>query len=102
MRSAHHSDDRDAVVRERQQLEDRLDLQAKRIRKAAEQRSTLIAETVYLGSIGFLLITPIILGAYLGRWLDDRLHGYSVHWTLSLIVLGVVVGAINVALFIRK
>ncbi|MEJ2515549.1 MAG: AtpZ/AtpI family protein [Gammaproteobacteria bacterium] len=93
--------DDDAVIRERRQLEDRLQRQTGRMRKAARERRTLIGDTVYLGSIGFLLITPVIAGAYLGRWLDGRLQGYSIHWTLTLIFLGLVVGAVNVALFIR-
>lgn len=92
----------DAVARERRELEDRLERQAGRMRKAERERKSLIGQTVYLGTIGFLLIIPVIAGAYLGRWLDDRLYGYSIHWTLTLIVLGVVVGAVNVALFIRE
>ena len=92
----------DAVNRERRELENRLDQQARRIRRAREQRHTLLGETVYLGTIGVLFILPVIGGAYLGRWLDERLHGYAVHWTVSLILLGVLVGAVNVYLFIRE
>jgi ATP synthase protein I len=91
----------DAVHREQQQLEDQLDRQARQMRRAREQRHTLLGETVYLGTIGMLFVLPVVGGAYLGRWLDDRLHGYSVHWTVSMILLGVLVGAINVYLFIR-
>jgi ATP synthase protein I len=47
-------------------------------------------------------VLPVIAGAYAGSWLDSRLTGYAVHWTLSLIFLGIVVGAINVYLFIRE
>jgi ATP synthase protein I len=93
--------DNDIGKREQQVLEERLEQQSRRIRKAAEDRHRLIGETVFLGTIGVLFILPVIAGAYLGRWLDERLHGYSVHWTLSLIVIGVMVGAVNVYLFIR-
>lgn len=92
----------DAELRERRQLEDRLDRQARRIRRASADRRTLIAQSVYLGSIGILFTAPVVAGAYFGRWLDDRLQGYSVHWTLSMILLGVLVGAVNVYLFIRE
>ena len=44
---------------------------------------------------------PVVAGAYLGHWLDGMLEGYSMRWTLSLIVTGLVVGAINVWLLIR-
>jgi ATP synthase protein I len=94
--------DEDAALRERRQLEDRLDRQARRIRRANADRRTLIAQSVYLGSIGILFAVPIVAGAYFGRWLDERLQGYSVHWTLSMILLGVLVGAVNVYLFIRE
>jgi ATP synthase protein I len=40
-------------------------------------------------------------GAYLGRWLDSLASGYSIRWTVSLILLGVMVGMINVYLLIR-
>ncbi|MGD1983708.1 MAG: AtpZ/AtpI family protein [Chromatiaceae bacterium] len=41
-------------------------------------------------------------GAYLGHWLDSLLEGYSMRWTLSLILLGLVIGAVNAWLLIRE
>jgi ATP synthase protein I len=38
----------------------------------------------------------------LGQWLDELSEGYSIRWTLSLIVLGLGLGIINVYLFIRE
>ena len=92
----------DASRLEREQLERDMERQAARIRRAAKERRTLAGETVYLGTIGVLFVAPVIGGAYLGRWLDDRLLGYSIHWTLSAILLGVLVGSVNVYLFIRE
>lgn len=74
----------------------------KRLRKAERERSTLLAQTIYLGTIGIMIALPIVIGAYVGSWLDDRLSGFSFSWTISLIVLGVFVGAINVVLLIRE
>jgi ATP synthase protein I len=76
--------------------------QAGRIRKAERARSTLLANTIYLGTLGLILVLPIVAGAYLGSWLDSRLPGYSFSWTVTLIVLGVFVGAIDVYLFVRE
>jgi ATP synthase protein I len=76
--------------------------QAGRIRKAEKARRTLLANTVYLGTLGLILVLPIVAGAYLGSWLDSRLPGYSFSWTVTLIVLGVFVGAIDVYLFVRE
>lgn len=58
-------------------------------------------QTVYAGTLGVIFIAPLIFGAYLGRWLDNKLPGYSISWTINLILLGVIIGATNVFLFVR-
>lgn len=75
--------------------------QVARQKKAEEERPTLLGQTVYVGTLGLLLVLPVIGGAYLGVWLDDKLAGYSVRWTISLILVGIFVGAVNVYLFVR-
>jgi ATP synthase protein I len=45
---------------------------------------------------------PVIVGAYVGQWLDGLVPGYSMRWTLSLIVLGVGIGAMSVYLNVRE
>jgi ATP synthase protein I len=72
------------------------------MRDAERERPTLMAQTVYLGTLGLVFVLPVIGGAYLGNWLDSMVEGYSMRWTLSLIVVGLVVGAINVWLLIRE
>jgi ATP synthase protein I len=52
--------------------------------------------------LGLVFVLPVIVGAYLGRWLDGLAEGYAIRWTVSLIVLGVVVGAVNVYLLTRE
>ena len=76
--------------------------QAGRIQKAERARRTLLANTIYLGTLGLIFILPVIAGAYLGNWLDNRIKGYSFSWTITLIVLGVFVGAVDVYLFVRE
>jgi ATP synthase protein I len=76
--------------------------QVERMKQAERERDTLLAQAAYLGTLGLLFVLPVIAGAYLGRWIDDRAPGYPVRWTISLIVLGVAVGGVNVWLFIRK
>jgi ATP synthase protein I len=75
--------------------------QVARHRKAEAERSTLLGQTVYVGTLGLLFVLPVIGGAYLGVWLDNMVAGYSVRWTISLILVGVFVGAVNVYLFVR-
>lgn len=83
-------------------LRKKVERQAQRMKKAERQRPTLIAETVYIGTLGLLFVLPVVVGAYLGRWLDSMVSGYSMRWTLSLILLGVFIGAANVYLFIKE
>ena len=85
-----------------QHLRNQVDMQAKRIKKAERDKSTLIAQTVFTGTLGLLLALPIVAGAYIGHWLDKLGEGYSVRWTLGFLMLGIVIGAMNVYLFIKE
>ncbi len=85
-----------------ERLKASVETQAGRIRKAERARRTLLANTIYLGTLGLIFVLPVIAGAYLGNWLDNRIKGYSFSWTVTLIVLGVFVGAIDVYLFVRE
>jgi ATP synthase protein I len=72
------------------------------MQKAVKERGTLLSQTVYLGTVGLLFVLPVVGGAYLGLWLDGLREPYASRWTPSMIVLGVVVGAVNVYYFIRE
>jgi ATP synthase protein I len=83
-------------------LRKQVERQARRMEKAEHERPTLIGQTVYIGTLGLLFVLPVIGGAYLGEWLDGLVTEYSVRWTVSLILLGVFIGVLNVYLFIRE
>jgi ATP synthase protein I len=83
-------------------LKKQVERQARRMKKAERERPTLIGQTVYIGTLGLLFVLPVIGGAYLGKWLDSLITGYSIRWTMSLILVGVLVGALNVYFFIRE
>lgn len=87
--------------RPEERLKSEVQKDVERVEKAKREKRTLLAQTVYLGTLGLMLALPIVGGAYLGSWLDDRLKGYSVSWTISLILIGVFVGAVNVYLFVK-
>jgi ATP synthase protein I len=91
----------DEPTDDRQRLREGVERQAKRIDKARRERRSLMAQTVYLGTLGLLLVLPAVGGAYLGQWLDSLTTGYSIRWTVSLIVLGIALGAFNVYFFLR-
>ena len=85
-----------------EKLQERIEKQAQRIKQAEKEKRTVLGQTVYLGTLGLMFVLPVIGGAYLGQWLDTLSAGYEVHWTVSMIVLGVVVGGVNVYLFLRE
>lgn len=87
---------------ERQKLLRKVQHQVERMRRAEKDRNTVLAQSVFLGTLGLVFILPIVAGAYLGRWLDESLAGYSIHWTLNLMFLGIALGAVNVWLLIRR
>ena len=76
--------------------------QARRMKKADRERPTLLAQTVYVGTLGLLFVLPVVIGAYLGHWLDSMIEGYSMRWTLSLITVGIALGGANVYLFVKE
>lgn len=85
-----------------EQLQSQVERQVKRIHKAKKERHNLISQTVYLGTLGLLFILPVVGGLYLGLWLDGQMEGYSSRWTLGLLFLGIIIGALNIYLFIRE
>jgi ATP synthase protein I len=83
-------------------LKERIRMQTLRMKQAERDRPTLLGQTVFLGTLGLLFVVPVVIGAYVGQWLDEFMEGYSIHWTMSLIMLGVAIGAVNVYLFVRE
>jgi Putative F0F1-ATPase subunit (ATPase_gene1). len=82
----------------RQRLKNKIERQVKRIKKSEhEPRPNLPS----IGTLGLVMILPIIGGVYLGHWLDDMVEGYSTHWTLSLLLAGLVIGIFNVYFLIK-
>ncbi|MCX7102555.1 MAG: AtpZ/AtpI family protein [Methylobacter sp.] len=84
-----------------QQLKIRIENQIKRIRKAEHERPNLLSQTVYIGTLGLVMVLPVVGGVYLGRWLDGMMDGYSMRWTLSLLSTGLVIGIFNVYFLIK-
>ncbi|MBI3808097.1 MAG: AtpZ/AtpI family protein [Nitrospirae bacterium] len=89
-------------MRSEHQLKEEVTKQIRRMKQAERDQPTLLRQTVYLGTLGLLFVVPVIVGAYVGRWLDGLAAGYSMRWTLSLIVLGVGVGAVSVYLNVKE
>ena len=50
----------------RDDLQKEVERQVRRMKKAEQERPTLIAQTVYIGTLGLLIVLPVVGGAYLG------------------------------------
>ena len=85
-----------------ERLRKAVEQQVKRMQRAEKERPTLLAQSVFMGTLTLLFVLPVILGAYLGNWLDNMAQGYSMRWTLGLIFAGLLLGVINVYMFIRE
>ena len=84
-----------------EKLEQGVETHAKRMKKAEQESHTVLAYTTYIGTLGLVFVLPVIGGAYLGRWLDSLIEGYSIRWTISMLFIGIIVGAMNVYFLVR-
>ena len=82
-------------------LKTKIENQVIRMKKAERDRPNLLSQTIYIGTLGLVMVLPVIAGAYLGSWLDGMMAGYSMRWTLSLLLTGVVIGILNVYFLIK-
>lgn len=88
-------------MNDRNKLIDQTRRDVQHLNERERRPATLIGIIFYGGTLGLLFVVPIVGGAYLGRWLDSLAAGYSVRWTVSLIVLGVIIGGYNVYRFVK-
>lgn len=54
-----------------------------------------------MGLVGWSVVVPTLLGAALGIWLDKRFTG-SASWTLSLLIIGLLLGCANAWYWVQK
>jgi ATP synthase protein I len=71
----------DAVRRQRQRQESWL-------REGEPSMARLIGQ---IGVLGWIIVTPTLIGLFVGRWLDHR-FGTGIFWSAPLLLVGVVVG----------
>ncbi len=44
-----------------------------------------------MGTLGWLIVTPTLVGTFVGRFVDQSVGG-GIFWTVSLLFMGVVIG----------
>lgn len=67
----------------------------RKLLEARRQRPRVWCQAALLGVGGWLVVLPVVAGAYLGLWLDRRHGGHGQSWTLTLILIGLGVGLYN-------
>ena len=87
-----HEENDEPFLRELQQ-------QARRIGKA--RRAGFWQGLATVGAVGWMVVTPTVGGALVGRWLDAR-FGTGIYWTLSLLTAGVMLGSASAWRYMRK
>lgn len=78
-----------------------IEASARKLAAARAARSEHWRQAALLGVGGWLLVVPVVVGAYLGRWLDRGREGGR-SWTITLIVIGVAVGVVNFWNYYRR
>lgn len=74
----------------------RLDQAVKRRRERRERwqregERSIAQNLAMIGTLGWMIVTPTLLGLFIGRWLD-RTFDSDIFWTLGLLVLGLAIG----------
>ena len=76
-------------------LDDRIGRKAERRVKAQQERRRAVWFGLGMfGLVGWTVAVPTLIGAAVGIWLD-REYSSRVSWTLTLLIVGVVVGCLN-------
>lgn len=65
------------------------------------RENTLWRGLSMVGTVGWMVSVPAVLGAAAGRWLDAR-FGTGIFWTLSLLTAGLALGCASAWRHVRK
>lgn len=52
---------------------------------------TVARRLAQIGVLGWIIVVPMLLGMFAGRWLDER-FGSGLFWTAPLLMLGAALG----------
>ncbi len=76
--------------------------QSKRRRHWLREGEPSIARFVgQIGVLGWIIVTPILVGLFVGRWLDHR-FGTGIFWSGPLLLVGVVIGSYSAWKWIKR
>ena len=59
----------------------------------AHGERSLAQNLAMIGALGWLVVTPTLVGVFLGRWLDHRFAS-GIFWTGALLTVGIALGCL--------
>jgi ATP synthase protein I len=75
---------------------------AERERRAREDdRSSVGRKLAQIGVLGWMIVTPALIGLFVGRWLDRALQS-GLFWTAPLLLAGLALGCWSAWKWVEK
>ena len=65
--------------------------QQRRSRWLIEGEASVVRFVGQIGVLGWIIVTPTLIGLFIGRWLD-RTFGSGIFWSATLLMVGVTAG----------
>ncbi|MEX1294827.1 MAG: AtpZ/AtpI family protein [Candidatus Limnocylindrales bacterium] len=75
---------------------------AERHRAASARPANVLLWMRAIGIVGWSIVVPTLIGLFVGRWLDEAAPSGSISWTLTLLLLGLVVGIAVAGGWVRR
>jgi len=72
-----------------------------RSRKSGGEREVWFGLGMF-GLVGWSVAIPTVIGIAVGVWLDNRYPAGTVSWTLTFLVLGIVLGCLNAWFWVSR
>jgi ATP synthase protein I len=69
------------------------DKESRKLKEKRKSKQSVLMSIGMFGLVGWSVVTPTLLGALLGIWLDRRFPGKQ-SWTLTLLLIGLIVGCV--------
>lgn len=75
--------------------------EARMIRARREKRRSVWFGLGMMGTIGWSVAVPTLIGIAIGLWLDSKGSG-GISWTLTFLFLGLVIGCLNAYYWVKR
>lgn len=83
--------------KEEEKFQNSIDKQASMFEKW-RKKGIFWEKVMIVGAIGWMVVLPMVLGGYLGNYLDKhyKMQASSISWTMTLIILGLFIAIYSV------